>query len=143
MSFKNVIPPEQLSNIIKPGAAGLLVMNDKQEFLLMKRTPKAKVYPAMWSVPSGVSNVNEFESMEDCARREFLEETTYQIPKTIQLYLVDRYFTDDRLFFLFICRVPKRFFVKIDFEHTEVGWFTKNNLPEPITPEVLDAINRV
>lgn len=128
---------------MKPGAAGILVVNDRGEFLLMKRRPKANVYPGHWSVPSGVSEANQLESMETCARREFEEETTHVIPPTTQLLLIDRYFSDDRMFFLFIYKVKKRFFVKIDFEHTEVGWFTKDNLPEPITPEVLDAINRV
>lgn len=128
---------------MNPAAAGILVVNDRGEFLLMKRTPKANVYPSHWSVPSGVSEANQLESMEACARREFTEETTHIISPNDQLLLIDRYFSDNRMFFLFIHKVKKRFFVKIDFEHTEVGWFTKDNLPEPITPEVLDGINRV
>lgn len=143
MPLQNKISPDELTNIMNPGAAGVLTVNDRGEFLLMKRTPKAKVYPGHWSVPSGVSNANELESMEDCAKREFEEETTHVIPPKEPLFLIDRYFSDNRMFFLFYYKVKKRFFVKIDFEHTEVGWFTKDNLPSPISPEVLDAINRV
>lgn len=139
----NHITPEQLSKIKKPAAAGLLVATTDNQFLLMKRTKKAKYLPSCWSVPSGESEVNLLESMEDCARREFKEETLHEIPKSEKLICIDRYYTDERMYFLFFWRVKQKFFVKIDWEHEEVGWFTKNNLPQPISPEILDAISRI
>jgi hypothetical protein len=39
--------------------------------------------------------------------------------------------------------VKSKFFVKIDWEHEEVGWFTKDKLPEPLSPQILDAISRI
>jgi len=138
----NHITPEELSNIKKPAAAGVLVIANGTEFLLAKRTSKAHYLGGHWSVPSGEANVNEFESLEDCARREFFEETTHQIPSDAKLTCIDRYFADDRMYFLFVYKVKKRFFVKIDWEHEEVGWFTKDNLPEPMAPQILDAIQR-
>jgi len=142
MSTINHISPEELSNIKKPAAAGVLVIANGTEFLLTKRTSKAHYLGGHWSVPSGEANVNEFESLEDCARREFFEETTHQIPSDAKLTCIDRYFADDRMYFLFVYKVKKRFFVKIDWEHEEVGWFTKDNLPEPMAPQILDAIQR-
>jgi len=47
------------------------------------------------------------------------------------------------VFFLFLWKVQKKFFVRINSEHTEVGWFSGDNLPEPITDQVKDAIHRV
>ena len=81
--------------------------------------------------------------MEQCARREFFEETTHQIPENHKLICIDRYFSDDRMYFLFVYKVKKRFFVKIDWEHEDVNWFTKDNLPEPISPQIYDAIQRI
>lgn len=143
MQTINDITPEQLSRIHKPAAAGILVATPDNQFLLMKRTKKAKYLASHWSVPSGESNVNKLESMEDCARREFKEETEYQIPKTGKLYCVDRYYADERMYFLFFYRTKEKFFVKIDWEHEEVGWFKKENLPQPIAPQILDAISRI
>jgi 8-oxo-dGTP pyrophosphatase MutT (NUDIX family) len=143
MSDINHISPEQLSKIIKPGAAGVLTMTASGEFLLTKRNSKAHYLGGHWSVPSGEVDVNSLESMEECARREFFEETTHQIPSDVKLICIDRYFADNRMYFLFLYKVKKRFFVKIDWEHEDVNWFTKDNLPEPISSQIYDAIQRV
>lgn len=143
MRMINHITPEQLSNIKKPAAAGILVATPDNQFLLMKRTKKANYLASHWSVPSGESNVNELESMENCARREFKEETEYQIPHHEKLYCIDRYYADERIYFLFFYRTKQKFFVKIDWEHEEVGWFTKDKLPEPMAPQILDAISKI
>jgi 8-oxo-dGTP pyrophosphatase MutT (NUDIX family) len=139
----NHITPEQLSKIIKPGAAGVLAMTTSGEFLLTKRNSKAHYLGGYWSVPSGEVDVNSLESMEDCARREFFEETTHQIPPDSKLFCIDRYFADNRMYFLFVYKVKKRFFVKIDWEHEDVNWFTRDNLPEPISSQIYDAIHRI
>lgn len=139
----NEITPEELSSIKKPASAGVLVMTKDGKFLLTKRTSKAKYLGGHWSVPSGESNVNELESLEDCARREFFEETTYRIPNEAKLFCVDRYFADERMYYLFFYKVERKFFVKIDWEHEDVNWFTKENLPEPMSPQILDAISRI
>jgi len=143
MANINHITPEQLSKIMKPGAAGVLVMTASGEFLLTKRNSKAHYLASHWSVPSGEVDVNKFESMEECARREFYEETTYQIPENDKLVCIDRYFADDRMYFLFIYKVKKKFFVKIDWEHEDFNWFTKDNLPQPISSQIYDAIHRI
>lgn len=143
MSTINHISPEELSQIRKPAAAGVLVMNSAGEFLLTQRTDKAYYLPGHWSVPSGESNVNELESLEDCARREFKEETLHEIPASEKLICMDRYYADERMYFLFLYRTKGRFFVKIDWEHQNVGWFTKDNLPEPMAPQILDTISRL
>ena len=139
----NHISPEQLSKIIKPGAAGILAMTASGEFLLTKRNSKAHYLGGHWSVPSGEVDVNNLESMEDCARREFFEETTHGIPFDTKLTCIDRYFADDRMYFLFLYRVKKRFFVKIDWEHEDFNWFSKDTLPHPISSQIYDAIQRI
>lgn len=143
MSTPIHITPEQLSNIKKPAAAGVLVMNDSGEFLLTQRTSKAHYLGGYWSVPSGESNVNQLESLEECARREFREETLHIIPDNAKLTCLDRYYADERIYFLFLYRVPKKFFVKLDWEHQDLGWFKKDNLPDPVAPQILDAISKL
>lgn len=142
MSRINNITPEELSKIKKPAAAGILVSVDG-EFLLTRRTIKAHYLPGYWSVPSGESEVNRLESLEDCARREFKEETTYSIPTHAKLVCIDRYYADERMYFLFHYRAQRKFFVKLDWEHDAVGWFTKAKLPEPMSPQILNAISRI
>lgn len=141
---RNIITPEELAKIRNPAAAGILVLcQDTNEYLLAKRNPKASFYGGVWSVPSGEANVNQMESMENCARREFLEETQFQIPPDQPIRLIDRYYVDERMYFLFLYKVKKKFFIQLDNEHTEAGWFTKETLPEPISAQILDAISRL
>ena len=137
------ITPEELSNIKKPASDGLLIMSKSGEFLLLRRNPKSKFLPGHWSVPSGESNVNELESMSDCARREFFEETQYVLPKETKLLLVDRYYTDERMYYLFFSKVKDKFRIQIDFEHDKYDWFKKDRLPHPMSPQILDAISRM
>lgn len=143
MNKINNISPEELSQIKKPAAAGLLIATPDNQFLLTRRTIKAKYLPGHWSVPSGESHVNEMESMEDCARREFKEETGHEIPENAKLYCIDRYYADERIYFLFFHRVKEKFFVRLDWEHDEVGWFKADNLPTPVAPQILDAIQKI
>ena len=141
---RNTITPEMLSNITLPMAAGVLVFcKGTGEFLLVKRRPNASVFPSMWAIPAGESNVNQFESAENCARREMLEETGYEIPHTSKLRLIDRYESYGRIFFIFLHTVDKKFFVQLCREHTEANWFSANNIPYNVTPNVLDAITRL
>lgn len=137
------LTPEQLSQIKKPAAAGLLIVTESQEFLLARRTSKAHFLAGHWSVPSGESNPNEMESVDACARREFFEETQYELPQNTRLLLLDRYFADERLYYLFVCFVKEKFRIQIDFEHDKYGWFTKDRLPTPLAPQIMDAISRI
>lgn len=137
------ITPEQLSNIKNTPASGLLVMTSAGEFLLMRRRSDAKYYPAHWSVPSGEVDSENLESMEMCARREFEEETTAKIPENEKLHCFDRYFAEDRIYFLFVYKTDKKMFIKINPEHDKFGWFKKEDLPTPLTPQLLDAIGRI
>lgn len=137
------LTPEELNQVNKPAAAGLLVVTKNKEFLLTRRRSDAKFFGGYWSVPSGESNVSEFESLEGCARREFYEETRYTIPDDIRLLLMDRYYTDNRIYYLFVCIVPERFHIRLDFEHDIGGWFTSDRLPNPMSPQILDAISRM
>lgn len=137
------ITPEQLSNIKNIPASGLLIMTNSGEFLLMRRRNDAKYYPGYWSIPSGEVDSKNLESMEMCARREFEEETTAKISENGKLYCFDRYFAEDRIYFLFVHKTDKKMFIKINSEHDSFGWFRKESLPEPLTPQVLDAISRI
>jgi len=145
MHPRNTFDHDQISSITNPAAAGVLVFCETtQEFLLMKRHPRAKAYASTWAIPAGEIQVETLESVDNCARREFEEETTIAIPDSVQLWCIDRYLTEDnRVFFLFIWKVQKKFFVRLNSEHTEVGWFTHDSLPTPITSQVADAIHRV
>lgn len=119
-------------------AAGILVIN-KTKCLLCKRNTEGSL-PGEWSVPAG--KIEPDEDILSGARREFYEETDIDIdgelefigvikrfnregtkPKGV-LYLF-KYPSDDLL-------IPNLSSALDGDEHTECGYFEKNDLPLPM-----------
>ena len=119
-------------------AAGILVIN-KTKCLLCKRNTEGSL-PGEWSVPAG--KIEPDEDVLSGARREFYEETDIDIdgelefigvikrfnregtkPKGV-LYLF-KYLSDDLL-------IPNLSSALDGDEHTECGYFEKNDLPLPM-----------
>lgn len=139
-----ILTNEEMGNVKNPASAGILVVTPDKQFLLAKRSKTEKILPDVWSIPAGISRVNELESLEACAKRKFKEEVGYQISTETRLPLLDRYYFNEGIFFLFVFKVPQKLFLTIDNkQHSEIGWFTKESLPEPISLQVLDAISRI
>jgi len=61
--------------VILPGAR-IIIENDKNEFLFIQRSDNLK-----WGIPAG--GLEEGETIEECIRREVLEETGLTLGKTI------------------------------------------------------------
>lgn len=53
--------------------SGVLVKNDRDEYLLCKKPDGVGPYPGMWLTPGG--GIDNNESVDECARREVFEET--------------------------------------------------------------------
>lgn len=61
--------------------SGIIVRNE-DKYLLCKRNYEGNL-PGVWSVPGG--HMEDNETPEECARREFFEETNYKINSRLNL----------------------------------------------------------
>ena len=116
--------------------SGIIVKNDNK-VLLCKRAPD-KSLPNTWSIPSG--HIEDGESPGQAAIREFFEETNIEIPTDIELVgFLNKYKKDGEtkkgMMYVFFKETKEQ--VKPDLEgasdgheHTECGFFTKENLPD-------------
>lgn len=116
--------------------SGIIVKNDNK-VLLCKRAPD-KSLPNTWSIPSG--HIEDGESPGQAAIREFFEETNIEIPTDIALVgFLNKYKKDGEtkkgMMYVFFKETKEQ--VKPDLEgasdgheHTECGFFTKENLPD-------------
>ena len=125
--------------------AGVLVKN-KNKVLLCKRAPKESM-PGVWSIPSG--HIEEGESPLDGAFREFEEETNIKLPNKLQLIgFINRYKKDKTkkgMVYVFYYESDKELTpdltkAKDGHEHTECGYFTKDEVPETRGNEQLGKI---
>jgi ADP-ribose pyrophosphatase YjhB (NUDIX family) len=125
--------------------AGVLVKN-KNKVLLCKRAPKESM-PGVWSIPSG--HIEEGESPLDGAFREFEEETNIKLPNKLQLIgFINRYKKDKTkkgMVYVFYYESDKELTpdltkAKDGHEHTECGYFTKDEVPETRDNEQLGKI---
>ena len=123
------------------GAAGVVIRYE-DEFLLMKRSLEVDNYPNIWSIPGG--GVEDNEIPYQAAIRELFEET--QIDSS-ELEFEDYLGTIDRkskeAFHIFLWSSKSKLTPILDFEHTEYGWFKLNNLPKPMTPEMIKKLYEI
>ncbi len=122
---------------------GVLILNDKSQLLLQKRTDNG-----CWGYPGGSMELGE--SFEECARREVLEETgldckklTYFTHKAgVQMHYI--YPNGDEIYsaeIIFICDKYQGNLKVQQSEVIEQKFFDLDKLPENISPNNKEVIH--
>ena len=121
-------------------AAGVIVIYGK-EVLLCKRS-NACNFAGYWSIPAGAIEKGEESVM--AAMRELFEETRIKLPKLPEFVMeatgMSNENQEESSFYIYKYRASRMLIPKLDFEHTEYGYFTKDNLPQPMCENVIEAI---
>lgn len=109
---------------------GAIVINEKQEVLLIKRAPNL-LRGDKYSIPGGF--LDREENLEEAALRELKEETGYdgQIEILFQINDSPKRPREDRqnVDFIFIAKVMKGEMI-LNNEVTNIHWFATDSLPE-------------
>jgi 8-oxo-dGTP pyrophosphatase MutT (NUDIX family) len=119
-------------------AAGILVIS-QGKCLLCKRNTSGSL-PGEWSVPAG--KVEKDESVLVAARREYYEETDMEIHTPLTFVgVLKRYNREGTkvrgMMYLFKTKIDAQVYPDLEIakdghEHTECGYFGKNELPLPM-----------
>lgn len=106
-------------------ASGIMFLTPENEILLMRRGNGGD-YPGTFGVPGGHQEPNE--TLEDCARREALEETGFDYKGDLELI------HDDGQFATYLADGVKKFDVEMCDESTGYVWCHPEECPEPVHP---------
>lgn len=116
-----------------------IIIRCADKVLLVKRSDKVDNFPNIWSIPAG--HVEEDEIPYETSIRELYEETQIDSKDIKFLDFLGTIGKDRNTEFHIFLWESKRIIVpKLDFEHTEYGWFTAGNIPEPITEEIRQKV---
>tara|TARA_Y100000114_G_scaffold156894_1_gene185852 strand:- start:35 stop:415 length:381 start_codon:yes stop_codon:yes gene_type:complete len=119
--------------------AGIFIYH-KDDVLLFKRSNKVR-YNGSWSAPGG--HIEHNESAADAAKRETFEETMIMISGPIKM--IGKF--DDgkgkKRYALFAKELDSKVEPVIDDEHSDWGWFNKDNLPSPLAPFIIHGIGEI
>tara|TARA_Y100001963_G_C6438379_1_gene290221 strand:+ start:48 stop:434 length:387 start_codon:yes stop_codon:yes gene_type:complete len=115
----------RLSEILQDtnNIAGIIIQY-KDKYMLCKRSSNRKD----WSIPKG--HIQQGEQPLEGAIRELEEETAIQLdghPKQVSTFK-----EKDGTFYIFSIEVEDKLTPILDHEHTDYGYFTKDNLPSPL-----------
>ncbi len=106
--------------------ASVLIRDDA--VLLVKRLPQRKVYPNLWDLPGG--HIEGDETPEQALRREAQEELGIDVEQYRELGTVlDPVEPADIIVFAVTAWFGEPTNAALD-EHSEIGWFAEDNLPE-------------
>lgn len=123
-----------------PAFSGIMI-KCKNKVLLCKRREDIPntALPEYWSVPCGY--VEEHEEIKTAAIRETLEETQIKLnPKSVKFLSAYPAHGDHGVFYDYLCEIDEEKEPVIDEEHSEWGYFTKDEIPTPITDEMRNDI---
>lgn len=121
---------------------GAIIINDKNEVLLLKRSINSRIDPGLWSRPGG--QVEFDESIEDAVEREVKEETGI-IVKAVRRLDYTETISDNRsthwVALGFLAKHISGEPINVEpNKHDEIKWFSIDNLPSNLADYTKNSI---
>ncbi len=130
---------KEKNHYIKIGC-GCIIINEKNEILLLKRSRHLRNEPGMWSRPGGT--VEFGETIENALKREIKEEIGVDI-EIIEFLEYTELIDKDKhwIAFGFLAKIKSGEVKNLEpHKHEDIRWFPLNNLPKNITPYTKKSI---
>ena len=100
----------------------IVIRDDKDRVLVLKRSPEAKISPSLWNLPGG--SVERREKLNKAVAREAREETSLEIePENKPFYI---YYYPKTAVYAVKARIVKGNVI-LNKEHTKFKWVSKDD----------------
>lgn len=136
------------SKKLKPGldyigvGGGALIVNDKNQVLLLKRNSGARNDAGCWNKPGGTLEFGE--AVEDMIKRECKEEAGVEIEIIKFLSFTDHLIKSENqhwISFNYLAKIKSGEPINLETDkHDGIEWFSIDNLPENISQPTLESI---
>ncbi len=121
---------------------GAIIINDRDEVLLVKRSKNSRVNPDVWSRPGG--EVEFGESSAEAVEREIFEEVGIIIKAVRPLGFLDNISPDRKTHWISIGYLAKHVSGQIvnkePDKHDDIRWFPVDELPENVTDYTKESV---
>lgn len=109
----------------------ILVQNQEQHFLLLKRKPD-EIYPNIWECPGG--KLDDGETLEECVKRELEEETGITGIQNFNYLYASKFYENfsKKWVYVFYYKILTNQEPTSTPEHTTSGWFDREEGAELI-----------
>lgn len=117
-------------------SVGALILNNKHELLLLKRSMQARNEKGKWEAPGG--GVHFGETLEEAIKREMMEEIGVDILLLKQFPAQSELLAQEKQHWVattFVAKIKGRQKPRLmeAGKHDAIGWFALNNLPKPLS----------
>lgn len=117
-------------------SVGAVIINDKNEILLLKRSQNAKNEKGKWEAPGGA--VDFWEKRDAAVKREMKEELGVDVEILDILQVVDEMLPVDKQHWVgtsYLVKIKGNKKPKImePKKHDDMGWYSLDSLPSPIS----------
>ena len=124
---------------------GAIIINDRNEVLLVKRSKNSRVNPDVWSRPGG--EVEFGESSAEAVEREVFEEVGIRIKAVRSLGFLDNISPDKKTHWISIGYLAEYVSGQIENKepdkHDDIRWFPVDKLPENVTDYTKESVEEV
>jgi 8-oxo-dGTP pyrophosphatase MutT (NUDIX family) len=125
------VKPEDNMGGAQGRAAGIMFITPNEEVLMIRRGMGGGDYPGTWCIPGGHQKGDE--TLEECARRECLEETGIDYKGKLEVLY------DDGQFCYYVAHNFVKEEVKLNYESSGSDWCSPTVPPMPLHPGLENA----
>ena len=117
-------------------SVGILILNDKGDLFLSKRSQNTTNEHGTWEIPGG--KVHFGETLQDAAKREAKEEYWIEVEIIKQFSTQNHFIPNEKQHWVptaFLCKIlgTKKPQILEPEKCDEIGWFSLGNLPKPLS----------
>lgn len=121
---------------------GAVILNDKNQILLMKRGKECRNKAGFWTIPGG--RVELFETFQDAIKREVLEEIGVEVQVIKLISLTDDIIKEEDQHWVspqYLCKITNGEIKNMEpHKCDELKWFDLNDLPDKLTNTTMNVV---